>query len=96
MIVVLLYFSLGPQLGYSNHQYGKQPLFLKQASTGNLLGERLFVAESKEAMGSISGCFLALLEAVCLFCCFFPPFSLCRTHSLQKAGFTQLSAIQAA
>lgn len=31
-------------------------------------------------MGSISGCFLALLEAVCLFCCFFSPFH-CVEHT---------------
>lgn len=29
MNVVLLSFSLEPQLGYSHHRYGKQPLFLE-------------------------------------------------------------------
>lgn len=48
--------------------------FWKQASTGNLLGERLLVGGRKEAMGSISGCFLALLENVCWFCRLFFPF----------------------
>lgn len=59
---------------------GRNHCFWKQTGTGNLLGERLFVGERKEAMGSMSGCFLALLEAVCLFCCFLFPFH-CEEHS---------------
>jgi len=41
-------------------------------------------------MGSVSGCFLALLETMWLLCCFFF-LTLCKTHSLEKAGFTWLS-----
>lgn len=77
MIVVLLSFSLG-DIHISNR--GSSPCFWKQTSTGNLLGESLFGGESKEAMGSMSSCFLALQEVVCLFCCFFSPFH-CVEHT---------------
>ena len=77
MNVVLLSFSLEPQLEYSHHRYGKQPLFLE---TSHIIKRReppreeaiySRQGESKvRSHGQLSGCFLALLEAVWLLCCF--------------------------
>ena len=97
MNVVLLSFSLEPQLGYSHHRYRKQPLFLE---TSHIIKRR--EPPRKEAIYSRQGeskarshgqrewLFLGFVgsHVVALLLLFL---TLCKTHSLEKAGFAQLA-----
>lgn len=97
MNVALLSFPLEPQLGYAHHQYGKQSLFLE---TSNIIKHREppreeaicgRQGESKvRSHGQHQWLFLGFVGSrVVVLLLFF--LTLCKTHSLEKAGFTQLA-----
>lgn len=97
MNVALLSFSLEVQPEHSRHRYGKQPLFLE---TGHIIKHReppreeaicSRQGESKaRSRGQREWLFLGFVGSrVVALLLFF--LTLCKTRSLEKAGFTQLA-----